>query len=140
MTLTRETQNGADRIKLDTTNRRDVGRIMPTKPLKQCTHSGCRELTAGGKCALHATPWVNKTQVKRITGRRLQKINAMILRSNPICVMCNTKPAIEVDHIIPLAEGGLDTVSNKQGLCNDCHNIKTKQEAERGRKRAMGVD
>lgn len=35
---------------------------------------------------------------------------------------------IHVDHIIPLADGGLDVPSNWQLLCVDCHKTKTKRE------------
>lgn len=36
---------------------------------------------------------------------------------------------LEVDHIAPLADGGLDTDDNVQVLCNTCHDEKTAQEA-----------
>jgi 5-methylcytosine-specific restriction protein A len=38
-----------------------------------------------------------------------------------------------VDHIVNLAAGGQDVSSNRQGLCPDCHEAKTQQEALRGR-------
>ena len=43
--------------------------------------------------------------------------------------------ATQRDHIIPLAEGGADDVSNSQGLCKTCHEIKSKAEAARGIRR-----
>lgn len=36
-----------------------------------------------------------------------------------------TRPAIEVDHVIALCNGGADDDSNLQGLCHDCHTAKT---------------
>jgi 5-methylcytosine-specific restriction protein A len=40
--------------------------------------------------------------------------------------------ATQRDHIIPLEEGGLDDQSNEQGLCQSCHDVKSKSEAKRG--------
>ena len=34
-----------------------------------------------------------------------------------------------VDHIVPLWKGGTDDDSNKETLCNSCHNMKTAMEA-----------
>jgi 5-methylcytosine-specific restriction endonuclease McrA len=35
-----------------------------------------------------------------------------------------------VDHTIPLHLGGSDDPANKQLLCDDCHAVKTAQEAK----------
>lgn len=35
----------------------------------------------------------------------------------------------QVDHIVPLADGGTDTEDNLQSLCPDCHADKTQKEA-----------
>jgi 5-methylcytosine-specific restriction protein A len=40
--------------------------------------------------------------------------------------------AVEVDHIVPQAEGGDDGESNLQAICGDCHEVKTRAEAARG--------
>jgi 5-methylcytosine-specific restriction protein A len=37
----------------------------------------------------------------------------------------------QVDHRIPLAEGGTDDASNLQWLCVDCHRQKTEREKAR---------
>jgi 5-methylcytosine-specific restriction protein A len=42
-----------------------------------------------------------------------------------------TREAEELDHIIPLSDGGDDTEDNYQGLCKPCHKAKTKQENKR---------
>lgn len=44
-----------------------------------------------------------------------------------------TGVATEVDHIIPVAEGGTDELDNLQAACPGCHRIKTQAEAARGR-------
>lgn len=71
----------------------------------------------------------------RITGTRLQKIRHQHYKRNPLCVECLKKdpPVIrqweELDHIIPLHLGGTDTDDNRQGLCGECHQLKTTGEA-----------
>ena len=35
------------------------------------------------------------------------------------------KPANEVDHIVPKAKGGTDSLSNFQAINSDCHKLKT---------------
>lgn len=52
----------------------------------------------------------------------------------PYCLV----EASEVDHIIPVAEGGTDDVTNAQAVCRPCHKAKTKLERARGRLRAKG--
>lgn len=44
------------------------------------------------------------------------------------CVKCGSKDMLEVDHIVPDAEGGSNAMNNLQTLCKDCHSIKTKKE------------
>lgn len=49
--------------------------------------------------------------------------------SNPLCAMCDAqgivKAGTEVDHVVPLEDGGSDSASNKQNLCAECHKVKT---------------
>ena len=45
-----------------------------------------------------------------------------------VCRSCG-RLGIVVDHIVPLWAGGSDDESNKQLLCDACHNSKTKREA-----------
>ena len=45
------------------------------------------------------------------------------------------RPATIRDHIVPLAEGGLDHDQNVQALCVACHDAKTQAESQRGQKR-----
>lgn len=46
-----------------------------------------------------------------------------LLRDEHRCVLCG-KMAFTVDHIIPLALGGLNTPQNMQALCRPCHTEK----------------
>lgn len=42
---------------------------------------------------------------------------------------------MDVDHIINVAEGGTDDDDNLQVLCPICHEVKTRTEAIRGKRR-----
>jgi 5-methylcytosine-specific restriction protein A len=43
---------------------------------------------------------------------------------------------LELDHVVPVAEGGMDDIDNVQLLCVVCHKPKTQAEAKRGRARS----
>ncbi len=66
---------------------------------------------------------------RRITGTELQKIRREHLRENPLCVHCLAlglvRSATQLDHIVPLHKGGAEEKSNRQGLCDECHALKT---------------
>ena len=55
----------------------------------------------------------------------------MVLRAEPLCadpfgIHGAERPfATQVDHILPLCDGGTDAVANLQGLCASCHTRKT---------------
>ena len=53
-------------------------------------------------------------------------------RDKHLCQMCLKRgiftTATDVDHIIPLAQGGSDAMENLQSLCHECHKQKTCQE------------
>ncbi|WP_143557744.1 HNH endonuclease, partial [Snodgrassella communis] len=38
---------------------------------------------------------------------------------------------MEVDHIVNIAAGGTDELSNLQTLCRSCHQLKTRRESAR---------
>ena len=73
---------------------------------------------------------------ERTRGSKWVKIRAKWFRDHQLCVMCEakglTRPATQLDHIIPLIDGGKDDESNYQSLCEPCHKDKTAEEA-RGR-------
>ncbi len=48
----------------------------------------------------------------------------ILKRDNYQCVKCGLRPpevTLEIDHILPFAKGGLDSVQNLQTLCNYCN-------------------
>lgn len=63
-------------------------------------------------------------------------MRASLFSREPLCAECMRQGRVAVatqrDHIIPLEEGGLDDESNEQGLCQSCHDEKSKLEAKRG--------
>lgn len=76
----------------------------------------------------------------RLRGRRLLARRARILDHAPLCVVClaagRYKAATQLDHKVPLWQGGKDDESNLQPLCDRCHKAKTAAEATQ---RAAGI-
>jgi 5-methylcytosine-specific restriction enzyme A len=75
---------------------------------------------------------------QRKRGRAGMRDRAQVLAEEPLCRLCLAKgkqvASDVVDHVVPLAWGGQDDRGNKQGLCDPCHDAKSK--AERAEDRA----
>jgi len=58
------------------------------------------------------------------------------------CKMCTSllKSTSQVDHVIPLFEGGTNDPDNLEILCVDCHSRKTQNEVDRQQKRVFTLD
>lgn len=95
-----------------------------------------------GRCPKHpAKVWAKKpTAAKRVTGRRLQQLRKELFEREPLCRPCYQAGRVTEgtmrDHIVPLEEGGTDTVDNTQSICEACHDLKSKAERARGVQRA----
>jgi 5-methylcytosine-specific restriction protein A len=109
---------------------------------KVCAHVGpdgsCVNLQP---CPLHERkPWTGSRRRERSTlsGSREQKVNRhVMLRDDGRCHVCGCYGADEVDHVVPLAEGGGDGMDNRAPIhAEPCHREKTQAEAERARRRA----
>jgi 5-methylcytosine-specific restriction protein A len=62
-----------------------------------------------------------------------EKRRAAFLRAHPNCVICGA-PAVEVDHIVPVALGGaMWDEANWQALCKAHHSAKTMGELNQRR-------
>lgn len=76
---------------------------------------------------------------QRKRGRAGQRDRAQVLSEEPLCRKCleagKTVASEEVDHIVPLSEGGTDDRANKQGLCEPCHAAKSAAERAAARAR-----
>lgn len=79
-----------------------------------------------------SNPTPDKITVSQVVFKRNQYVVIEVQeRANGICEKCRKpapfrtdnedKPYLEVHHIIPLAEGGEDTVENAIALCPNCH-------------------
>lgn len=109
---------------------------MPRAP-RYCAR--CPTLVPGGQtyCDQHkpngwAThPSQRNTQHTREETRAFRRA---VLAREPNCRHCGN-PTTQADHIVPVADGGTnDPVTNGQGLCDECHTIKTKHEHRQRRK------
>ncbi|WP_294302149.1 HNH endonuclease signature motif containing protein [uncultured Sphingomonas sp.] len=86
----------------------------------------------GGTRTRKAWEQTRPMPVKRVRGRAGQKARAQVIAEEPLCRIClaqgRTRMTEIVDHIKPLAWGGSNERSNKQGLCVPCHDEKSKAE------------
>ncbi|MDD9193530.1 HNH endonuclease [Aliivibrio sp. S2TY2] len=81
--------------------------------------------------ALHSFNPVQKEKVSKTVYKRNALISAFVMtRSSGVCELCgnhapfktnNGLPYLEVHHIKPLNDGGLDSIDNAVALCPNCH-------------------
>lgn len=121
---------------------------MPIAAPRPCRHAGCGQLVRNGSgyCTPHqsdrkAAKFADErrgSRHERGYGSEWEKTRKRILsRDKGLCQPClrnmRYRPAKQVDHIIPKAEGGIDDDDNLQAICVACHTEKTQQEAIRAR-------
>ncbi|WP_405848136.1 HNH endonuclease [Streptomyces niveus] len=107
---------------------------MPTSPPSRCGEQGCNELTSDGRCDEHKRKaWANRSSAWGSgSTRKWRAFRAARLDDEPQCRRCGSKQQLEVDHIIPLSEGGSKwDPANVQTLCGDCHDIKSDEDRRR---------
>lgn len=83
--------------------------------------------------------------IPRIRGSTLQTMRKKIFKKQKgICQCCSrvllfehSEDGFELDHIIPLSEGGDNNKTNFQILCLECHRQKTAEEIRRYHKREI---
>ena len=115
---------------------------MPTKAGRPCKWGGCPEIvTEGAWCLRHAQEIARQYEgtrpsaARRGYGRDWRRLRALYLRRNPLC--CDPwgdhggRPVVaaEVDHILPIRQGGGNDWDNLQALCKACHSKKTAAES-----------
>lgn len=95
--------------------------------------------TVPGRVAAAPTRRIHSVaETQRTRGSAWVKIRQrVLLRDRGLCVACRAQGlvtvATEVDHIVPLSEGGGDNESNLQSLCKPCHDAKSAEDGERRR-------
>jgi 5-methylcytosine-specific restriction protein A len=105
-----------------------------------CNFPGCRFLTLGRYCDLHArstryhTSPAAKESKRFLNSAAWLKLRALKLLQTPWCEECaktkpSSVPATQVDHILPRhSHPELRLVySNLQSLCDQCHGEKTRR-------------
>lgn len=103
------------------------------KRLRVCAEPGCSALTSESRCAEH-TAQADETYRAIYYTKRWQSLRKRVLKENWMCEVCGIHLATQVDHIIPMEQGGPEyDRDNLQGLCNRCHGIKTARERQQVR-------
>lgn len=115
------------------------------KTARVCGKDGCPEIVIGGNyCTTHAfKAWATTgPRTRNGSTRAGRKTRAHVLRYNPVCqcpgcTRCTPngcdQPSTDDDHVMNLASGGSDRLSNHQALCHPCHVDKTAHESRQGR-------
>ena len=95
----------------------------------------CPELTEPGasRCVVHARAKDKVKQANRgktpVAARLYRTVRAVGIERCATCVLTFPARFLRIDHVRPLADGGLDVMGNLQILCVDCHRVKSSTEA-----------
>ena len=113
---------------------------MPILPPSQCAAFRCKAPAVKGSayCADHA-PKKRAANDRRAMDSAYRSatwatIRATVLSANPLCLPCKQRgqivPASIVDHVFPWKRYGRQafTLNLFNGLCPNCHSVKTAQE------------
>lgn len=108
--------------------------------VKYRTRSSCVEcgtpITGGPYCEAHKPKPRESSRAAYRAGYRdpnyHRERQAALTRSKGACELCGRRVArLEVDHIVPLRDGGANTRANLQVLCQPCHQAKTRVDRRR---------
>ena len=103
-------------------------------PIRLCLEPRCpREATGKGRCDEHRKPIEReRSRARRAATNGVYKrkkwelTRRAVLARDPICKVCDAALSTEVDHIVPLAQGGEPyRLDGLQGICSPCHWRKT---------------
>lgn len=108
---------------------------LPSRP---CPKPTCPNLSP---CPVHAATTRTQRQntARGGSGWTWQRTREHVLYRDSYSCRCDACPhahpcgarATEVDHVIPIAEGGSSELHNLQALCSPCHQLKSAREARR---------
>jgi 5-methylcytosine-specific restriction endonuclease McrA len=101
----------------------------------------CGKPSPGSYCPEHKPkPWATSRRKERMavsSGVESARRKRILKRYLYACHYCGHKGADQVDHVVPLGEGGADDETNLAPIhAEPCHREKTAQEAQRARQRA----
>ena len=94
-------------------------------------------------------PWSTQSRRARGYGPEWDRLRKLILQRDNYLCQCQhcraahrTTAANEVDHIVPKAHGGRDSMDNLQAINRDCHVRKTVEDqgGQRRERVTIGVD
>mgnify|MGYP000467553794 CR=1 FL=1 len=92
--------------------------------------------------------YLQSKRLPRVNGNTLQRIRREWFALHPLCVRCTVRGrvtlATQLDHIVALENGGedfdVDQGRNRQGLCEDCHKEKTREDLGQKPRPRIGTD
>ena len=103
---------------------------MPKRLRVPCAEPGCPAITDGGRCPKHQKPAPPRPRFRdRAYGPDWPRIRRQVLAEQPYCA-CGAR-ATQVDHMIPLRQGGTNDRANLVAMCRRCHSRKTAKSGER---------
>ena len=107
---------------------------MPRKPKRPCRMNGCPDLAEDGElyCSVHKgtdmreyNHYRRDPEANKRYGRSWKRIRDRYISEHPLCEDCLSRgiyrPAEEVHHKLPLADGGTHEKNNLVSLCRSCH-------------------
>lgn len=111
---------------------------------KTCVECGKRGINGTSRCAEHTLPPMSEAERRRRHPYRANYVDAeyrknrelALERANGRCERCREPhgPDKQVDHIVPVRDGGTNDLTNLQVLCRACTKVKNRED-KRARRR-----
>ena len=105
--------------------------------MRPCRQARCDKLVKFGYCEEHERERVSAIRARTVSiadykTKRWYRLRRIVLSEQPVCADCDNRMSEEVDHIVPVEDGGpMWDRSNLQGLCHSCHSRKTNLDVRR---------
>src|SRR5574338_20728 len=107
-----------------------MSRKPPRPAPRRCAKAGCPERQPCPRPGHNTKQWGNTEYYTPIPKRDKDEV---IRQSGGICRKCGRRAPGQVDHIVNVARGGKNEMSNYQYLCIPCHDEKTRREIKYGK-------
>lgn len=112
---------------------------MPTAPPSRCTDPECHEIAVKrGRCDEHRPiAWRGRPSAEERYGMSRGSMRALkarvMRRDNGCCYICGGDDAEELEHKVPISQGGAPDDLDNLGVAHiDCHASKTQAESQQG--------